>query len=248
MKEVRQRLILEQLSADKKISFVDLSQLLNVSYDSIRRDVIELEDKGFLKKVHGGAVANSYLNAIGNERNGLKGDDLKVILKKTLPLFKDGQVILMDGGNTNFFIAEQLAKKLKLTIVTNSLPLAMALNEHPTIEIILLGGIYFKHYEITMGLDVIRQIERLNVDMYVMGINGIDFAKGCTIRNYEEAILKQKMMEVAKRTICCVIEEKIGVVENFKVSDIGQLDTIVTNLKPDDTRLKEFKEKGVTIL
>lgn len=248
MKEERQRLILEQLGTDKKISFVELSKLLNVSYDSVRRDVIELEDKGFLKKVHGGAVTNSYLSAIEHEPKGLKGSDLNVILKKTLPLFKDGQVVLMDGGNTNFFIAEQFSKKLKLTVITNSLPLAMALNEHPSIEIILLGGNYFKHYQITMGLDVIQRVERLNVDMYFMGINGIDLAKGCTIRHYEEAILKQKMMESAKQTICCVIEEKIGVIENFKISDIGLLDTIITNLKPDDPRLLGFKEKVKTLL
>ena len=70
LKEERQRLILDKLNADKKINFVELGTFLDVSYDSIRRDIIELEDKGFLKKVHGGAVANSYLSVLGNKNHG----------------------------------------------------------------------------------------------------------------------------------------------------------------------------------
>ncbi|MDP5140311.1 MAG: DeoR family transcriptional regulator, partial [Spirosomaceae bacterium] len=73
MKEERQRLILEELKANKKINFVQLSTLLDVSYDSVRRDVIELEDKGFLKKVHGGAVENSYLNVLSQQKTHIKG-------------------------------------------------------------------------------------------------------------------------------------------------------------------------------
>ena len=61
LKEERQQLILEKLNTDKKVTLVQLGQLLSVSYDSIRRDIIELEDRGLLKKVHGGAIANSYL-------------------------------------------------------------------------------------------------------------------------------------------------------------------------------------------
>lgn len=248
MKEERQRLILEQLNTSKKINFVELSNLLSVSYDSVRRDVIELEDKGFLKKVHGGAVANSYLNVLNDNRATARGNELKIIQKKTQSLFKDDLVIIMDGGTTNFFIAEQLPKRLHATIVTNSPSLALALNEHPNVSIILLGGTYYKHYQITLGIDVIRQIENINADLYFMGVNGIDAHKGLTIRNYEEAILKQKMMEVSKRTICCAIEEKINIVETYKVADIEQIDTLITDLKPETAKLAAFHEKGISII
>lgn len=249
MKEERQRLILEELKVNKKINFVQLSNLLDVSYDSIRRDVIELEDKGFLKKVHGGAVENSYLNVLSQQKSHIKGDDLKKILDKTKSFFKKkDQVILMDGGTTNFFIAEQLSKDTHATIITNSPPLALTLNESPHINVILLGGSYYKHYQITLGLDVINQVKNINADLFFMGVNGIHPQKGVSIRNYEESIIKQTMMKAAKKTICCVIEEKLDVVESYKVADIEAIDTLVTNLKPKSKELASYHDSQLNIL
>jgi DeoR/GlpR family transcriptional regulator of sugar metabolism len=249
MKEERQRLILEELKANKKINFVQLSTLLNVSYDSIRRDVIELEDKGFLKKVHGGAVENSYLNVLSQQKSHIKGDDLKKILDKTRSFFKKkDQLILMDGGTTNFFIAEQLPKDTHATIVTNSPPLALTLNDHPHINVILLGGSYYKHYQITLGIDVINQVKNINADLFFMGVNGIHPERGLSIRNYEESIIKQTMIQSSKRTICCVIEEKLDLVEPYKVADIEAINTLVTNLKPQHEQLVPYKSEKLNIL
>jgi DeoR/GlpR family transcriptional regulator of sugar metabolism len=244
MKEERQRLILEELKANKKINFVQLSTLLNVSYDSIRRDVIELEDKGFLKKVHGGAVENSYLNVLSQQKSHIKGDDLKKILDKTRSFFKKkDQLVLMDGGTTNFFIAEQLPKDTHATIVTNSPPLALTLNDHPHVNVILLGGSYYKHYQITLGMDVINQVKNINADLFFMCVNGIHPERGLSIRNYEESIIKQTMIQSSKRTICCVIEEKLDLIEPYKVADIKAIDTLVTNLKPHHELLASTKVK-----
>lgn len=249
MKEERQRLILEELKANKKINFVQLSTLLKVSYDSIRRDVIELEDKGFLKKVHGGAVENSYLNVLSQKKSHIKGNDLKKILDKTRHFFKKkDQLILMDGGTTNFFIAEQLPKDTHATIVTNSPPLALALNDYPHVNIILLGGSYYKHYQITLGIDVVNQVKNVNADLFFMGINGIHPQHGLSIRNYEESIIKQTMMQSSKKTICCVIEEKLNVIEPYKVTGIKAIDTLVTNLKPQHEKLIPYESEGLSIL
>lgn len=241
LKEERQKLILDKLSTAKKINLGDLSSLLGVSYDSIRRDVIELEDKGLLKKVHGGIVINSYLDVLSGKRTGVNGSsELTIVIKKALKLLKNNQVVLMDGGTTNFFLAEQIPKNLSLTVITNSPPLAMALNEHENIDVILLGGRYFKRYQISMGMEVVNQISRLNVDLFFMGINGIDKDKGLTIRNYEESILKKQMMETATRTVCCAVEEKLGIVEAYQVGNLNQIDTLITNLKPDNPILLNY--------
>ncbi len=241
LKEERQKLILDKLTTAKKINLGDLSSLLSVSYDSIRRDVIELEDKGLLKKVHGGIVTNSYLDVLSGKRTGINGsNELNIIIKKAVKLLKNNQVVLMDGGTTNFFLAEQIPKNLSLTVITNSPPLAMALNEHENINIVLLGGRYFKRYQISMGLEVVNQVSRLNVELYFMGINGIDLNKGLTIRNYDESILKKQMMAAASKTICCAVEEKIGVIEAYQVCNLNDIDTLITNLKPENSKLKDF--------
>lgn len=98
LKDERQDKILEKLSADNKVSLVALSQELDVSYDSIRRDVIELEERGMLKKVHGGAIANSYLARQVRQVMGTPNAEISMIARKARSLFSDGQIILMDGG------------------------------------------------------------------------------------------------------------------------------------------------------
>jgi DeoR/GlpR family transcriptional regulator of sugar metabolism len=249
LKAERQRLILDKLNTDKKINFVELSEFLDVSYDSIRRDIIELEDKGFLKKVHGGAVANSYLSVLGRKPiSSSSSEELPILSKKASKLFENHQTIIMDGGTTNFFMAEQLPKTLEATIVTNSPALAMALNEHTKIDVILLGGTYFKRYQITLGSEVSRQLEHINADYYFMGVNGVHIQKGLSIRHYEESLIKQKMMQAAQKTVCCVIEEKINVQETYKVCNFQQIDLMITNLKPNDNALKDFHKLGVEIM
>ena len=241
LKEERQQLILEQLKSAKKINFGELSKMFSVSYDSLRRDVIELEDKGLLKKVHGGVVSNSYLNILSGQRRGVtKGDDLEIVINKAITLLKNNQIVILDGGTTNFFLAEKIPKDLSLTIITNSPPLAMALNDHENIEVILLGGRYYKRYQIAMGPEVSNQLKRFNADLYFMGVNGVDSTKGLTIRNYEESILKQQMMAAAKQTICCVVEEKIGNVEAYQICSIEGIDLLISNIEPGNESLNGF--------
>jgi DeoR/GlpR family transcriptional regulator of sugar metabolism len=117
----------------------------------------------------------------------------------------------------------------------------MALNDHENVEVILLGGRYYKRYQIAMGPEVSNQLKRFYADLYFMGVNGIDKTKGLSLRNYEESILKQQMMSSAKSTICCVVEEKIGVVEAYQICPISKLNTLVTNLEPDSIDLLGFE-------
>ncbi|MEA5459817.1 DeoR/GlpR family DNA-binding transcription regulator [Arcicella sp. LKC2W] len=248
LKEERQQLILEKLGTDKKVTLVDLGQLLNVSYDSVRRDVIELEDKGLLKKVHGGAIAHSYLSMKPSKGLGIVNTEFVTIAKKALKLLENNKIIIMDGGTTNFYIAEQIPKNLELTIVTNNPHLATALAEHPKIEIILLGGSFYKRYQITIGSKTIQDLEHIQADLYFMGINSISLDNGLAIRHYEESILKQKMMNISRKTVTCVLEEKINRKENYNVCNFTDLSYLITSLSPSDELLNGFKNKGVEIL
>lgn len=248
LKEERQQVILEKLGTDKKVTLVDLGHILNVSYDSVRRDVIELEDRGLLKKVHGGAIAHSYLSMKSSKGLGIVNTEFVTIAKKALKLVENNKIILMDGGTTNFYIAEQLPKNLEVTIVTNNPHLATVLSEHPKIEIILLGGSFYKRYQITLGSKTIQDLENIQVDLYFMGTNSISIESGLAIRHYEESILKQKMMSISRKTVVCALEEKINREENYKVCNFTDLDYLITSLNPLDEQLKGFRNKGVEIL
>lgn len=248
LKEERQQLILEKLNTDKKVTLVQLGQLLSVSYDSIRRDIIELEDRGLLKKVHGGAIANSYLTMNADQgKGGLANTEFNIITKKALRLIENHRIILMDGGTTNYHIAAQLPKNLEITIVTNNPHLAVVLAEHPKVDVILLGGTFYKRYQITMGSKTLQDLSQIHADIYFMGVNGGHPDKGLSIRQFEESVLKQKMMSVSAKTVTCLIEEKINSVEHYKVCDINEVDGIITSLSAEHPILEEFANKGVRL-
>jgi DeoR/GlpR family transcriptional regulator of sugar metabolism len=248
LKEERQRQILEKLNRDQQISLVSLSQVMAVSYDSIRRDIIELEDKGLLKKVHGGAVANSYLSYKAAQGLGVSNQEVLQITRKVQKLLENKRIVLMDGGTTNFHIAEQLPKNVEMTVITNSLPLAMMLNDHPKIETILLGGSYYKRYQITMGSETIKQLEFFKPDLYLMGFNGLQVDSGLTIRHYEESLLKRAMMAISKQVAVCAIPEKLNIIENYKVCDLSNIDVLITSLKPTDSSLDSLRIKSLEIM
>ena len=249
LKEERQKFILEKLSSSQRVNFVELEKHLNVSYDSIRRDVIELEDKGLLKKVHGGIVANSYFQALSQSKTAFQGSkELEIIVKKAVKLVRQNETLIMDGGITNFHIARHLPKNLQATIITNSPSLAITLNDHPNIDVIVLGGRYFKKYQITFGGETIAQMETIYADTYFMGVNGVDIEKGLTVRNHEEAQLKKKMLQRSSRSISCCIDEKINNAETFQVGGIKVLNTLVTNLSTKDALLLPFQKLGLHII
>ncbi len=248
LKEERQRQILEKLNRDQQISLVSLSQVMAVSYDSIRRDIIELEDKGLLKKVHGGAVANSYMSFKAAQGLGVSNQEVLQITRKVQKLIENKRIVLMDGGTTNFHIAEQLPKNIEMTVITNSLPLAMMLNDHPKIETILLGGSYYKRYQITMGSETIKQLEFFKPDLYLMGFNGLQADSGLTIRHYEESLLKRAMMAISKQVAVCAIPEKLNTIENYKVCDLADINVLITSLKPTEPTLDSLRIKSLEIL
>ena len=186
-------------------------------------------------------MSNNCLNILTGQRKGVKkGGDLEIVISKALKFLKSNQIIILDGGITNFFLAEQIPKNLTLTIITNSSPLAMALNDHENLEIALLGGRYYKRYQIAMGPEVSNQLNRFNADIYLMGVNGVDKVKGPTLINYEESILKQQMMAASKSTICCTVEEKIGVVETYQICPFNKIEKLTINLEPDSLELLGF--------
>lgn len=227
LKDERQHWILDKLNTQKKVSLVALSQELNVSYDSIRRDIIELEERGLLKKVHGGAISNSYLPMRVRQAMGIPNTEISSIAKKAQQLLCHGQIILMDGGTTNLYIAEQLPRDLELTIITNSTQLATSLSNHPKAEVILLGGTFHKRYQITMGSQTSAQLQHFRADLYFMGVVGIHPYSGLTIRHYEESQLKRQMMAVADKTVVCATLDKVNNVEAYQVCQLTDVDIMI---------------------
>ena len=248
LKDERQHWILNKLDKCKKASLVAISQELAVSYDSIRRDIKELEERGLLKKVHGWAIATSYLPTQEGKVMPALNTELSSIASKAQRLFRNGLTILMDGGNTNLHIAKQIPLYLEATVITNSPRLAVSLTDHPRVEAILLGGSYHKSYQITLGSETYSQLRHFKADLYFMGLAGVHSKEGITIRHYEESQLKRQMMSIAAHTVVCATTEKVNKVEAYQVCQFREVGTLITSCYDSMPESNKWPHQNVQIL
>ena len=138
--EERRQAILERLGTDGKVVAAELSAVLAVSPDTVRRDLGELAEAGLLRRVHGGALPP----AVGGRPYAVRREQAPAakaaIAEATSRLLRDGQVILLDSGTTALEVARHLPPELDANVITNSPPIAVALADHPTVDVTVLGG------------------------------------------------------------------------------------------------------------
>ena len=248
LKEERHQQILNKIKLSRKVLSSNLSIELNVSEDTIRRDLNEMSAKGLIKKVHGGALPIDAKTLTYHERSNYNLEEKNNIAKKAVNLIKDGQVIIMSGSTTNLQLAKIIPSDINATIYTYSLPIALQLTEHPSVEIIFIGGKLHKQAQVTIGLDVVSSISQLRADLCFMGTGGINITNGMTEPNWEVSHIKKCMIEASNEIIVLCTKNKINRVKRYPVTPISKINTIVTDESPENQIFKPFIEKGVTIL
>jgi DeoR/GlpR family transcriptional regulator of sugar metabolism len=248
LKAERHKYIMARLIDEQKVVTTDLAQALDLSEDTIRRDLNELDSKKLLEKVYGGAIkVNEKATDVFNI--DINAEDEKIqIATKALSLLHDGQVVIMSGGTTNLVFAKLIPSDLKATIYTYSLPIAMQLSQHPNIDLIFIGGKMQKNAMVTIGMDVIQVVSKIKADICFIGASSINIKQGLTEIGYEISIVKKAMIKASDRVVSMFSSNKLNTKMPHVVCDLSQLDTIVTNLDPEDFRLEEYRKSGVTVL
>jgi DeoR/GlpR family transcriptional regulator of sugar metabolism len=246
LKEERQAFIIRQVNLHNKVLSSDLSIKLNVSEDTVRRDLNELAESGKILKVHGGALSKSFHYPF-QETDIYAKESKKEIARKALGLIRDEMVLLAAGGTTMIEMARMIPESLKCTFFTVSPLLALELAERPNVNVILIGGQLSKSSNISIGAHVINQLSEIRVDLCFLGTNGLSLEAGVTDSDWEVVQVKKAMIKSAKRTALMSISEKLDSVENMKVCNLNALHYLITDIKPDDSALKEYV-KEVTVL
>ena len=180
LREERLDYILKKLKTDQKVLQAELSSDLQVSEDTVRRDLESLAQDGLLIKVRGGAIPHSPNPYSFTERILLHEQDKQLMAQKALSLLKDGQTIVLDGGTSTLVLAKLFPANLALTVVTNSVPIVAQLIEHPGVEVIFTGGRIFKDSRVASGLDTIRMIRRIRADLFFLGFCSLHPVVGLT--------------------------------------------------------------------
>jgi DeoR/GlpR family transcriptional regulator of sugar metabolism len=248
LKRERQAYILHQVNLHNKVLSTDLSHHINVSDDTIRRDLQELAETGKLIKVHGGALSPSFHNGHHSSREVYSYTQKKIIAQKAASLVKDGMFVLTGGGTTIIELARSLPQNLHATFISGSIPAIFEYISHPNIDVIVIGDKISKNSKITVGLEAISKIRQLKADLCIMGINAINMENGVSDNDWEVVQIKKAMIESAQKLVCLTIAEKINSQQPIQVSTIEKIDTLITELSPDDPLLQPYIKAGIKVL
>ncbi|MEN8249109.1 MAG: DeoR/GlpR family DNA-binding transcription regulator [Bacteroidota bacterium] len=246
MKDKRQDIILREVRLHNKVLLNDMAEMLDVSPDTIRRDIIELDSQNKLKRIHGGAQAITFRQY--NSHEIFFHDEKKKIATKAAHIVQNNSVSLISGGTTNLEFVCNLPLELSATFFTPSLPLAMQLLNHGGIEVILLGGKVSRSAQIALGGNVLNTLRGIKFDNCFLGTSYLDSDRGLTEAEWEIVQLKKAMISSSSRVISLTISQKLGTVQRFSVCDLDDIDILVTDLEPNDIVLQPYRDQGIEIL
>jgi DeoR/GlpR family transcriptional regulator of sugar metabolism len=238
--------ILAALDASGRVVSADVAARLGVSIDTVRRDLAELEALGALRRVHGGAVAP----APGARRFAdrlERGDEAKATIAGLAAglLPRDG-VVAFAGGTTALLLAQGLPRDLEATVVTSSPDIALALRDHPCIEVDLLGGRLHRMSQTVTGGDTIAQLQALRPDACVVSACGFDPDVGVTFRERDEALVVRTMIERSARSIVLASADKLASASPYVVAPAACVDVLVTDAPRD--ALAAYERLGVAVV
>lgn len=247
LKQERHAFILQQLNIHNRVLSTDLVHRLQVSEDTIRRDLQELEEQGRLVKVHGGALSKNFQSELSPASVYLP-EQKKTIAEKAATLIRDGMLVLLSGGSTIRELTNSLPEGLKASFITPSIPIALELMKHQGTEVIFIGNKLNKTAQMAVGAEVVRQLASLRADLCILGTNAIDPVAGITESAWEIIEVKKEMIRVADKVVSMAISEKLNTVQPLNVCPISEVDTLVTELNPDHPLLVPYRQAGIGLL
>lgn len=255
LQQQRHETILSILAENGTVHTADLVKRMEVSSETIRKDLDYLEKVGQLTRVHGGAVpasekeptfAPDYITL--STRKTQNVEQKKAIVQYALSMVEENQVIALDYGSTSQLMASALKGRFrKLSIITNSIQNALLLSEAPEYTIILTGGILNKN-EYTIVDPLTSLMDNLHIDTYFMSVSGIDPIIGCTDLGFSEANVQNQMRHAARRTVVYADSSKFGRASLVKVCPIEEIDCIITDQGLSEEMKDSFVKRGANLI
>lgn len=248
LKEERWQTILNEVALHNRVLLSDIAEKLDVSVDTVRRDVKELDSEHKLRKVHGGAISLGYANIAPQNTNIYALQEKTAIAQKAISLLRDNSVIFIDGGTTCLELARMIPVELQLTCFTVSLRVAMQLQAKPNVRVIFIGGEIDPEAQITVGANAIHNLSGIRVDYGFIGTGYVDALHGLTEFDWDIVQVKKAIVSAAKKTVLLCISEKLNSQHRYKTCDINSINTMITELDPSNNLLNLFRNHEIHLL
>ncbi|WP_316812463.1 DeoR/GlpR family DNA-binding transcription regulator [Pedobacter heparinus] len=247
-KEERHKLIMREINLHNKVLSTDLSNLLNISDDTVRRDLKELAETGKLLKVHGGAASKSFVAPFNTQNEVYALNEKKKIAEKTLKLIKNEMVILTEGGTTILELAKMIPENLKVTFFTISPQVAITLSDHSNLEVITIGGKLNKNANLHVGASVINQLVDIKVDLCLLGANAFSAEEGLTDMDWDIVQVKKAIIRASKKAAVLSISEKLNTAQRIRICDANHINYLITELPPEHPLLANYRHDYLKLL
>lgn len=247
LKKERHALIIRQINLHNKLSSSDLAIQLNVSEDTIRRDLNELDESGQIVKVHGGALSRSFHYPF-NASHTYALEAKQRIASKAIGLIRDGMVILTGGGTTMIEMVRMIPQELNLTVFTISPLVAIQLADHPLVNVYLVGGQFSKSSQVCTGMQVISTLSEIRFDLCFLGTNCISVDGGVTDSDIEIVQVKKALIKSSKKLVVMCISEKLDSAQRMRVCELQEIDVLITEIDPGADTLAAYRRENITVL
>lgn len=246
----REREILTALRQQGRISVKNMARQLEVTPETVRRDLKELEQRSLLRRTHGGAVKLERLSFSTpvTARKGLHDEEKVAISRVAAELIEENSTIAIDAGTTTIHLAEAISHERRLTVVTYSLIVASTLAAHPNVTVHMLGGEVKTNSRATIGDWASNAIERITLDQVFLSVDGINEKHGLTTHNMGEAVVKSKLIDASRQAVVLADHSKLMREEFSRVASLELIDLIITDHNAPRNYIEKLEELGPDIV
>lgn len=248
--EHRKQKISELLKQNDSVRVTELSELFDVSEVTVRNYLSDMEKKGLLTRVHGGAVSSykPYYSMNLTQRLETNQHEKVDIAERVASLIRPNDTVMLNSGTTTLLAFRKFPSEYSLNIVTNSISIALEASGNPNYNVILVGGSVNTKYQFTFGADAAKQLGNYHADKLILSVDGVDLAQGFSTYYDKESDIDAAMIAQSDTCIVAADYSKFGHNAFVKISDVSVADCIVTNASADEAVLEEIKLLGVEVV
>ena len=248
--EERHAAIIERARSNGRVDVAELAVEFDVTPETVRRDLTSLERHGLLRRVHGGAIP---IERLGFEpgltsRDASMADEKARIARVALAEVPAEGAILLDAGTTTARLAEILPPDRELTVVTNAVPIAMALSARPNVTVLTVGGRVRGRTLAMVDQWALRVLNETFVDVAFLGANGVSVERGLTTPDVAEAAVKRAMLKAARRVVVLADHTKVGNDCFARVGGLDEVDMLVCDDGLDAALAIDIQAAGPRVL
>jgi DeoR/GlpR family transcriptional regulator of sugar metabolism len=239
--------ILGLLRQEGKVVALDVARRLNVSIDTIRRDLEYLASTGSIRRVHGGALPAAPVPGRIQQRSSEETEAKEELGTRGALLIRPGSVVVFDSGSSNLEIVKALPRDLQFTAVTPCLPIASALAEFSEVEVVVLGGRLHRRESMTVGLRAAKELEDFRADLCFLGVCALHADVGISTLSLEELEMKQAIVRCAGEIVGLITASKFNKAAPFVVGSIGILTRAIVERGVTASELELLRRYGVLV-